>query len=202
MWYRIVGSGTRTPLLVLHGGPGVPSNYLKPLARLADDRPVVFYDQLGSGKSDHPTDTTLWRMDRYVEELALVREALGLHDVHLYGHSWGTMVAVEYMLTHPPGVHSVIFGGPALSIPRYRHDDDSLRRTLPEPARSVLAGHMRTSTCGAPEYQAAMMSYYTNFFVRRLPPSPDLDSADGGDGSDGQCNHVWALRVERRADEL
>src|SRR5262245_38772201 len=59
VWYRIVGSGTATPLVALHGGPGFPSDYLSPLAKLGDERPVVFYDQLGCGKSDRPTDKSL-----------------------------------------------------------------------------------------------------------------------------------------------
>src|SRR5947209_7943728 len=74
VWYRIVGSGAKTPLLVLHGGPGAPSYYLKPLAALADERPVVFYDQLGAGHSDHPADTTLWTIDRFIRELQTVRD--------------------------------------------------------------------------------------------------------------------------------
>src|SRR5437773_713409 len=68
IWYKIVGNGPGTPLLVLHGGPGVPSYYLKPLAALGEDRPVIFYDQLGAGHSDKPADTTLWRMDRFIKE--------------------------------------------------------------------------------------------------------------------------------------
>ena len=176
VWYRIVGGGTGTPLLVLHGGPGVPSTYLKPLAALADERPVIFYDQLGAGRSDHPSDTTLWRMERFTEELSRVRQALRLKAVHLYGHSWGTMLSVDYMLTQPTGVRSLILAGPALSSPRYRHDDDSLRATLPDSVQAVLKGHEHTGTCDSPEYQAAMGTYYQRFFARRLPWSADLDS--------------------------
>jgi proline iminopeptidase len=176
VWYRIVGSGTATPLLVLHGGPGVPGNYLKPLAALADERPVIFYDQLGTGRSDHPADTTLWRIDRFVDEVARVRRALDLREVHLYGHSWGTMLLVDYMLTHPAGVRSLTLAGPAINAQRYAHDDDSLRATLPEPVRATLARYERAGTCDAPAYQAAMGAYYQHFFARRVPWSVDLDS--------------------------
>ncbi len=177
VWYRIVGGGPRTPLLVLHGGPGVPSTYLKPLAALADERPVIFYDQLGAGRSDHPSDTTLWRMERFTEELARVRQALRLKAVHLYGHSWGTMLAVDYMLTRPTGVRSLVLAGPVLSSPRVRHDDDSLRATLPASVQAVLKRHEQTGTCDSPEYQAAMVTYYQRFYALRLPWSADLDSA-------------------------
>lgn len=180
VWYRIVGSGTRTPLLVLHGGPGVPSTYLKPLAALADERPVVFYDQLGSGHSEHPVDSTLWTMQRFLAELTEVRRALGLTEVHLYGHSWGTMLATDYVLSHPVGVKSLIMAGPALSFRRYKEDDSSLVATLPASVRAALARHERDLTCAAPDYQAAMGQYYTHFFARRLPRSADLDSSVRG----------------------
>src|SRR5262245_32084779 len=180
VWYRIVGSGTRTPLLVLHGGPGVPSTYLKPLATLADERPVVFYDQLGSGHSEHPVDSALWTMQRFLAELAEVRRVLGLQEVHLYGHSWGTMLATDYFLSHPTGVKSLIMAGPALSSARFKRDDDSLVATLPGSVRIVLARHERDGTCDTPDYQAAMGVYFQHFFARRQPRSADLDSALAG----------------------
>lgn len=84
----------------------------------------IFYDQLGGGHSEQPSDTTLWRIERFVDELARVRRALGLKEIHLYGHSWGTIVATEYMLTHPASVRSLILASPAISIPAL----DSRRR--------------------------------------------------------------------------
>ncbi len=176
VWYRIVGGGTRTPLLVLHGGPGASHHYLKPLAALADERPVIFYDQLGGGRSDRPNDTTLWRTERFVRELAGVREALGLRRVHLYGHSWGTILATEYMAARPLGVRSVILASPAISIPRWIHDADSLRATLPESVQTVITRHERAGTFDAPEYQSAMMAYYQLYLARRQPWSADIET--------------------------
>jgi len=93
VWTRRVGtpsSPDRLPLVLLHGGPGVPSDYLEPLEALAaDGREVIRYDQLGCGRSDHPDDPSLLRVERFVAELARVREALGLERIHLYGQSWG-----------------------------------------------------------------------------------------------------------------
>src|SRR5207249_8033374 len=86
--YRILGEGERT-LVLLHGGPGGGSLYLRPLARLAGpDRRVVLYDQLGCGESDRPDDPSLWRADRFVGELETLRAHLGLEAFDLYGHSW------------------------------------------------------------------------------------------------------------------
>ena len=108
VWYRVVGNKRATPLLVLHGGPGFPSYYLKPLARLADERSVIFYDQLGAGHSDRPNDTTLWQIPRFVKELQTVRDTLGLGEIYIFGHSWGASLAVDYMLTNPKGVKGLI----------------------------------------------------------------------------------------------
>jgi len=176
IWYRIVGSGTKTPLLVLHGGPGMSSAYLSPLAALADERPVIFYDQLGAGRSDRPTDSTLWTVDRFVQEIPRIRQALGLREVHLYGHSWGTILAVEYLLTQPQGVRSVILSSPAISIPMWIRDSDTLRATMPDSIQGAIDRHERDGTTQDPEYQAGMMAYYARYLARRTPWSADIDS--------------------------
>ena len=190
VWYRIEGGGTATPLLVLHGGPGATHHYLKPLGALADERPVIFYDQLGSGRSDRPTDTTLWRVERFVEELAQVREALGLREIHLLGHSWGTMLAVDYLLTKPEGVRSVILASPALSTARWLADADSLIRTMPESIQAAIATHEAAGTFTDPEYQAAVNAFYQRYLSRRQPPSADLDSTLQGYGTP-LYNYMW-----------
>src|SRR5687768_11881637 len=106
-WYRIVGDADapgKAPLLCLHGGPGVPHDYLTPLDRLArTGRRVIYYDQLGCGNSDQPHDPSLWTVELFLDELRTVRAALGLERVHLLGQSWGGMLAMEYALTRPPG---------------------------------------------------------------------------------------------------
>jgi pimeloyl-ACP methyl ester carboxylesterase len=90
IWYRIAGADRPgTPVLCLHGGPGMPHDYLEPLEDLAVNRPVVFYDQLGCGRSGRPADDSLWTTDRFVEELAVVHAVLGLKRPHLFGNSWG-----------------------------------------------------------------------------------------------------------------
>jgi len=175
VWYKIVGSGTHTPLLVLHGGPGGLSLYLKPLGALAEDRPVVFYDQLGCGNSPGPSDTTLWKIERFVEEITQVREALGLKEVHLYGHSWGTMIAAVYVLTKPAGVSSLILASPVLSVPRFVHDTDSLLGTLPDSLQEAIKHHEREKTTDSPEYQSAIMFFYGQFIARRQPWPDDLN---------------------------
>jgi proline iminopeptidase len=147
VWYRVVGSGCGIPLLVLHGGPGGRSGRVIALAALGDERPVVFYDQLGCGHSVAPDDPKLWRLDRYVAELAAVRSALGLQRVHLFGHSWGSTLALEYLLARrPAGVRSVIFAGPLVSTPPWVADAERLKATLPVAVRAVLDRHEAAGT--------------------------------------------------------
>jgi len=111
--------GKKIPLLLLHGGPGASHDYLEPLEPLSDERPVIFYDQLGCSNSDRPDDQSLWTIERFVEELEQVRETLQLREVHILGQSWGTMLGVEYMLMKKPhGVTSLILSGPCLSAAR------------------------------------------------------------------------------------
>jgi len=175
IWYRIVGSGNRTPLVLLHGGPGAPSYYLNPLAALADERPVIFYDQLGAGRSDRPTDVTLWRIDRFVEELSRLRAALGLEQIHLFGHSWGTMLAVDYMLTKPTGVRSLVLASPALSVSRWMADAALLEKTLPESVQDVIVKHESDGSFDSPEYQSAVAEYYKRYLCRRDPWPDDVN---------------------------
>jgi proline iminopeptidase len=176
VWYRVVGTGPGTALVLLHGGPGAPSFYLGPLAALGDDRPVVLYDQLGAGRSDHITDTTLMTVAHYVAELDSLRRALGLERFHLLGHSWGTMLGTEYALAHPDAVASLILASPALSTARWLADADTLLRTMPDSLQGIVARHEADGTFDAPEYQAAVMAFYHRYLSRRDPWTPETDT--------------------------
>src|SRR6476659_10715221 len=86
IWYKKTGTGTGTPVILLHGGPGFNSFYLKPLEALGNDRPVIRYDQLGAGKSGPMTDTSLMTIPHFVRELDSLRGALGYDGIHLVGN--------------------------------------------------------------------------------------------------------------------
>lgn len=58
VWFKRAsppGQKLGLPLLVVHGEPGLPHNYLTSLERLASEREVIFWDQLGCGKSECPS---------------------------------------------------------------------------------------------------------------------------------------------------
>lgn len=173
VWYQVAGSGKGIPLLTLHGGPGLPHDYLESLTELGDERPVIYYDQLGCGKSDRPDDLSLWRLERFVEELGQVRQALGLEKMHLLGQSWGTMLAIDYALTQPGGLVSLILASPALSIPRYLEDTSRQVADLPPEIQMTLKRHEAAGTIDSQEYQQAVEEYSQRYVVR-LQPTPEL----------------------------
>lgn len=179
VYYRVEadeGTETATPLLLLHGGPGATSHYLDPLAPLSADRPVVYYDQLGSGRSARPTADSLWRIPRFIEELRRVREELGLERMHLLGHSWGAMLAIEYLLTDPPGVESAILASMTPSIEQWLADAKERVATLPDSTREVIRRHEEAGTTDSPEYEEAVMQFYRLYLSRSDPWPPALDS--------------------------
>ncbi|GAG20151.1 unnamed protein product, partial [marine sediment metagenome] len=176
VWYRIVGEGDETPLLLLHGGPGFPSYYLNPLSALSKERPIIFLDQLGCGRSDDNTDTTLMTVDTFVEQLDQFRSALGLKEFYLYGHSWGTMLGIDYYLKYPKQVKALIFASPALSISRWVKDGKELIATLPDSVQIAIEINEERGNYNSPEYQHAVNLFYQNFVARKLPWDANMDS--------------------------
>lgn len=174
IWYKIVGADKKgVPLLVVHGGPGAPHDYLEPLEALADERPVIFYDQLGCGNSDHPTDTLLWKVERFVEEIKLLREELKLDKFHLLGQSWGAMLATEYLLReNPDGLLSLTLSGPLLSSPRWIEDQNRLVTLLPEKIQNTIKLCEQSGDYSSQEYQSAVQEYY-KIHLCRMDPLPE-----------------------------
>ena len=172
VWYRVVGEDSpgRWPLLTLHGGPGAAHDCIEPLEKLAEDgRRVIFYDQLGCGRSDHPHDPSLWTVDLFLEELDVVRAALGLDRVHLFGLSWGGMLAMEYALRRPSGVESLVLASAPADMKSWTSEADRLRRALPADVQKTLRRHELNGTTSSPEYQDAMLVFYERHVCRRKP---------------------------------
>jgi pimeloyl-ACP methyl ester carboxylesterase len=118
---------------VLHGGPGSAHDALEGLGALAaQGRRVVFYDQLGSGESDRPDDESLWTVETFLDQLRSVRDGLGLDEVHLFGSSWGGMLALEYALLQPDGLASLVLNSTPTSAPRWAEETALLAAGLDE----------------------------------------------------------------------
>lgn len=190
LWYRVSGKGPGIPLLILHGGPGSKSSNSDPLRQLGTDRPVIHYDQLGSGNSDRPTDTALWTLDRFVEELEQVIEGLKLKEVHLLGHSWGTMLAASYLFKKPTVVCSVIFSGPAMSAQRWEQDQQNYLKQFPLQIQETIEQSEQQQTTDSPEYQEAMMAFYKRHMCR-VDPWPKDMKENMKDMNHQVYNHMW-----------
>ena len=120
------------PLVLLHGGPGIPGNsYADLMAQLADRRPVVRYDQLGCGRSDRPNHPALWTVQTFIDELRTLRNALRLDRIHLLGHSWGGVLAIEYLLTRPDGVQSLVLSSALSNTQFWVEEARRLRSEMP-----------------------------------------------------------------------
>jgi proline-specific peptidase len=177
-WYRSVAAASedesRLPLLCLHGGPGANWLHLKPYEALADERRVVFYDQLGSGNSGllESHEPTLWQPELFVEEVGVVREALGLERVHVLGHSWGGMLGMQYAADRPDGLVSLIVESSPPSVPAWMPELARLRAELPAEVEQTLRRHEEAGTTDDPEYEAASMEFYKRH-VCRADPWPD-----------------------------
>lgn len=178
VWYRIVGSGDAIPLLTLHGGPGAGHDYLEPLGMLASDRPVVFYDQLGCGRSDQPNDSALWNMDRFVVELSAVREALGLNRIHLLGHSWGGWLAIEStVMSNSSGVASLILASTSASTAEFTREARYLRLALPPKMQETMQHYEAKGDLHNPDYRAVVMELCRHHLCRSDPwPAPLMRS--------------------------
>jgi proline iminopeptidase len=171
-WRRFGRGGDKTPLLLIHGGPGLGGGYMKGLEALGDERPVYIWDQLGCGRSERPEDMSLWTVERYVEELDAVRAALAPGPVHVLGHSWGTTLAMEWLVTRQPtDVASVIFSSPALSTPQWLADMDALIADLSPGSQAAIAEAKRTGDYGSSEFRAVVDGeWLTTYIARTLGP--------------------------------
>lgn len=178
IWYRVTGDGDKTPLVMLHGGPGYPSYYFNPLKSLSSARPVVTFDQLGCGRSDNISDTTLMTVDNYVEQLKQLLTVLNIKDFYLYGHSWGTMLGTDFYLKHSDGIKGLILASPCLSAKMWSQDADTLISTLPDSVQVVLRNNINGISQDSIKLVMAIRSYYDNFYARKQPLSADVDSAN------------------------
>jgi len=167
VWYKVSGNGEGLPLLALHGGPGSTSCTYSLLDPLGDQRSIIRYDQLGSGRSGRPDDLSLWKVERFVEELDVIRKKLKLEKFHLLGHSWGAALAGAYLLEKgTTGVASVIFSSPLLSTPLWIEDANYLRSQLPQGIQDTLNFHEMANTTDSDEYRDATRVFYDRHLTR------------------------------------
>jgi proline iminopeptidase len=174
VWTKRVGSG-RIKMLTLHGGPGVTHEYLECFEDFLPQAGIEFfyYDQLGSAYSDQPDNPSLWTVDRFREEVEQVRSGLGLEKFYLFGHSWGGMLAIEYLLKYQKHVKATIISDMTASIASYMRYAGELRSKLPAQVLAVLDKYEAKGDYEAPEYEETMIKEVYSKHLCRLDPWPD-----------------------------
>ncbi|MEB2777566.1 proline iminopeptidase-family hydrolase [Algoriphagus sp. D3-2-R+10] len=176
IWYKVSGEGSNSPVVLLHGGPGYSSFYLKPLEELGSSRQIIRYDQLGSGKSDFVSDTSLFTISHFVEELESLRNHLKVEKWHVLGHSWGTVLAFEYYRKYPSRVNSLILGSPCIDINAWEQSTNQLLQSLPDSLQKAVVQADSTGIYDDPLYEVAINTFNNKYVWGKNPIEMELDS--------------------------
>lgn len=184
----------KIPAVFLHGGPGGRHNFFTRLIGLADERAIILYDQLDSGKSEQPNDPKNWRIERFVEELEAIRTKLGIEQWHIVGHSWGAAVALEYSVRYPEHVGSTVLGGTFISTSHWVKDANLLIGRAPKSVQETLFSCESKTPPSKAECQEAFRNLYSKYYT----PVPagkkvvDYDAKTGGTKFNAKIyNAMW-----------
>lgn len=182
----------KKPLLVLHGGPGACHNCLLTYAQIADryGRTVVFYDQIGCGKSSIPhQEDDFYTCDLWIDEFYTVRRALGLDDIHLFGNSWGGMLGMLCMMKDDTGVNSFVINSSPVRIDTRLSEARRLIQYLPKDMQEALEEAERTGDYNAPAAAAAADEYYKRHVMGVYAADYPQEIIDSNAGT-GECYMV------------
>lgn len=187
-WYKVFGDLTTStaPLIILHGGPGASHDYLLPLTDLAPSTALVFYDQIGNGRSTHLPDKAgdeqFWSVDLFKNELDNLLSHLGLRGrpIDLYGHSWGGMLAAEWAAAqpNPPNLRRLVLSNSLASVGAFLEGVTFLRSQLPDDVQEALNRAEKIEDFESPEYEAAVEVFYKRHLSLTRPwPPPEVQAA-------------------------
>ncbi len=174
VWTKRVGNNPTLKVLLLHGGPGCTHEYYEPCDSFLPAAGVeyYYYDQLGSHYSDQPDDPSLWTIDRFVDEVEQVRQALALDasSFVLMGQSWGGVLAMEYALAHQEHLKGLVISNMMASGPAYNAYAEEVLMPTMDP--DVLAEIKRLEAAGEtddPSYEALLFEHHYRHHVCRMP---------------------------------
>jgi proline iminopeptidase len=185
VWTKRVGNNPTLKVLLLHGGPGASSEYFEAADSYFPGAGIeyYYYDQLGSTRSDKPTDERLWDVARFVEEVEQVRIALGLDSTNfvILGHSWGGILGMEYALKYQHHLKGLIISNMMASIPEYvKYANEVLGPKLPPEVLKKIRAFEAKEDYTNPEYLALIQEHYYPEHVLRMKPSEWPDPVNRG----------------------
>ena len=179
IWYGVSGNirSNEIPLLVVHGGPGMSHDYLAPLAKLAKNRAVIFYDQLDAGKSDRPNEPKNWNITRFLDEISTLISLLSIKKFNLFGNSWGGTLSAAYAATKPANLNRLILSSPLICTSTWIKDSNLLRASLPSETLRVMETCESSGTTDSQKYLDAVDIFYKMHLCRVDPwPEPVLNT--------------------------
>jgi proline iminopeptidase len=187
VWVKRIGNNPRLRMLVLHGGPGATHEYLEAFDSYLPAAGIeyYYYDQLGSGFSDQPDEPSLWELDRFVDEVEQVRQALRLErdSFVLYGQSWGGLLAIEYALTYQQHLRGLVISNMMASVPAY--NEFAQQVLMPQLDQAALAEIKELEANGDtanPRYMDLLMNHHYVHHVLRMPAEDWPDPVQRGFG--------------------
>ena len=169
-----IGDNPSMKVLLLHGGPGMTHEQY---ANFKDYFPqegieFIWYDQLGSAHSDQPEDSTLWTIERFVDEVEQVRTALGLNkdNFYLLGQSWGGMLSMEYALKHQDKLKGLIICNMMSSLDEYeKYAKEVLGPQMPKEVFAEVMEIEKKMDFENPRYMELLMKHHYPQHVLRMP---------------------------------
>jgi proline iminopeptidase len=174
VWTKRVGNNPKARVLLLHGGPAATHEYWEACDSYLPAAGIeyYYYDQLGSAYSDQPDDPDLWNIERFVDEVEQVRQALDLHrdNFYLVGHSWGGILAIEYALRFQRNLKGLVISNMMASIPAYNEYANKVLKPGMDPGG--LAEIERLEATGEftqPRYMELLMQHHYVQHVLRMP---------------------------------
>jgi proline iminopeptidase len=174
VWTKRIGDNPDVKVLLLHGGPGATHEYFE----IFDDHlpqagiEYIYYDQLGSGVSDQPTDPELWQLDRFVDEVEQVRLALGLDrdNFVLFGQSWGGILAIEYALHHQQHLKGLVISNMMSSCRAYNeYAQQVLMPSMDQQALAEIKDFEARDETANPRYMQLLEQHHYVHHVLRMP---------------------------------
>ncbi|MEQ9008777.1 MAG: proline iminopeptidase-family hydrolase, partial [Ekhidna sp.] len=174
VYTKRVGNNPDMKLLLLHGGPGATHEYFESCDSFLPKAGIeyYYYDQLESAYSDQPNDSTLWTVDRYVDEVEQVRKALGLNkdNFYLLGSSWGGILAMEYALKYQDNLKGLIISNMMASVPEYnKYAEEVLGPQMDSAVLAEVMALEEAGDYGNPRYAELLYNNYYTEHVLRMP---------------------------------
>ncbi|GEC79993.1 proline iminopeptidase-family hydrolase [Flavobacterium aquatile] len=173
VWTKRIGNNPKIKLLLLNGGPGMSHEYFEAMESFLPKEGIefIYYDQLGTGFSDNPNDTTMWDLPRYVEEVEQVRKALNLNkdNFYLLGHSWGGILGMQYALKYQDNLKGLIVSNMMASCPKYGEYSKVLAKQMPQDVLKTVKDLEAKKDYTNPKYMGLLMEHFYNKHILRMP---------------------------------